>query len=961
MDKKKEKFEEWKKGKDYIMWGKLRDMVDNLEITSSSFISLVDLGGLYWEPLLELIYKYGNMLKKTYKLKEIKMEYIRPLNYLGAQSDIEVMFDNDKYFVPKLASGKASQARFSFSHLIDSIKNIENLNETNYLKECKTFKSDFNNFLKNLSSFVYEKDENGLTGYRYLTENIKLILYPLRMLRKSAYRIFSVEKLEQKYQDLMTFTDKHDIKLYVEGVHQFLESEAYKQNKNCDVHELDKYMERFLNDESYKYKFNDKIHVEEKKVEKDDKGNPKEEKKVPPKQLTVEEIQKIKDEEERRKLALINIKKVEQEQPNTFVKEAMQKDFEIGFDLMYKFLNKKIEKDYPLPIDTHKMFVNLYKVPHGREIVQIDYYLGQLYKFIEQLKLMSYEMKLNGLVRTLIPIQANTEYIAVLKKIYDMHNIIDRILGDKLLYDQYLFIYDMIKFVYDSPMKDDLELYKTQKFMEQNMPRYIFYMSMVKSADIFIKFQKCSRKDGGHFTIDQYYQPLKHQIEGLDNIALNAYEKNEKILKGLSPDYKENEKLFWDEVHTFGRFWLMEGYFPPEDRDKWLIAIEYLVNINKLVQEDIRDMILQGTDEKYRSFSPNKDEKENNINVNASINSVNFSKKVSSNKVAHTENSISDSSHNYGHEKRRDKSSRHVTKKRSTSKKSTKVSKNSNEHTESKRKESHRKDSMDSTDRYISTLPKNKNGLRPPFVWNFPIQRIEEIRDKLVREKEKVEEVHRSKNKRMTKKNTKPKLEINFKEETKKNEIRKVNPFPYYHDGRLEKFMDLFNELYRNFLIYCRSKGDPWEYVYCKILNVLGIEYSFKLPKEELPEYVPPSAEVNDENKEGEEEKKVEEKKEEKKEGEGETKKEESKENEPKEGEVKEGEVKEGAVKEGEVKEEVKEGEVKEEIKNEEVKEGEIKNEEVKKVEEEKKEEVKEGEVKENNEQKKEEEEKNPN
>ena len=153
----------------------------------------------------------------------------------------------------------------------------------------------------------------------------------------------------------------------------------------------------------------------------------------------------------------------------------------------------------------------------------------------------------------------------------------------------------------------------------------------------------------------------------------------------------------------------------------------------------------------------------------------------------------------------------------------------------------------------------------------------------------------------MTKKNTKPKLEINFKEETKKNEIRKVNPFPYYHDGRLEKFMDLFNELYRNFLIYCRSKGDPWEYVYCKILNVLGIEYSFKLPKEELPEYVPPSAEVNDENKEGEEEKKVEEKKEEKKEGEGEVKKEESKENEPKEGEVKEGEVKEGAVKEGAV------------------------------------------------------------
>lgn len=302
MASKKDKFEEWKKGKDYIMWTRLKEMCDTLDLTSSSFIGYVDLGGLYWEPLLELIYKYGNILKKTYKLKEIKMEYIRPLNYLGAQSDIEVVFDNDKYFVPKLASGKASQARFSFSHLIDSIRNVDNLNETNYLKECKTFKSDFNNFLKNLSSFVYEKDEFGLTGYRYLTENIKLILYPLRMLRKSAYRLFSVEKLEQKYQSLMTFTDKNDIKLFVDGVHQFLESEVYKQNKNCDVNELDKYMERNLNDESYKYKFSDKIHVEEKKVDKDDKGNPKvEDKKTIPKTLTVEEMEKIKNEEERKK------------------------------------------------------------------------------------------------------------------------------------------------------------------------------------------------------------------------------------------------------------------------------------------------------------------------------------------------------------------------------------------------------------------------------------------------------------------------------------------------------------------------------------------------------------------------------------------------------------------------------------------------------------------------------------
>jgi hypothetical protein len=407
----------------------------------------------------------------------------------------------------------------------------------------------------------------------------------------------------------------------------------------------------------------------------------------------------------------------------------------------------------------------LYKIPKGREILQIEYYLGQLNKYIEQLKVMSYEMKLNGLVRTLIPIQANTEYIAVLKKIYDMHNIIDRILGDKLLYDQYLFIYDMIKFIHDSPMKEDLELYKTKKFMEQNVPRYIFYMSMIKTADIFIQFQKTSRVDGGHFTLDQYYQPLKHEIDGSNNIALNAYEMNPQMKKGVSENYLETEKLFWDEVNKFGRFWLMEGYFPPEDRNKWLLAIEYLANINKLVQEDIRDMILKGNDEKYRHFSPNQNEKvKDNTNQNNK-------KNTSSSRLNNTDNTLSDSSLNYGHERKREKnSSRQQPKKRSTSKKNTNVSKTST-HREKEKKLTSRKDSMDSTDRIIVSLPKNKNGLRPPFVWNFPIERIEEIRNKLQKEKEKIEEVHRNKNTRIAKKQQKPQLDIVFKEEQKKMKL----------------------------------------------------------------------------------------------------------------------------------------------------------------------------------------------
>ena len=224
----------------------------------------------------------------------------------------------------------------------------------------------------------------------------------------------------------------------------------------------------------------------------------------------------------------------------------------------------------------------------------------------------------------------------------------------------------------------------------------------------------------------------------------------------------------------------MEGYFPPEDRDKWLIAIESLANINKMVQEDIRDMILTGNDEKYRSFSPNLNEKDK-----VKDNNQNSKNNTSSSKLNITDNTLSDSSMNYGHghghahghhSKKTLKSyKRQKSKQRSNSKKGTNISSKGSTQREKEKKPSKRTESMDSTDRIILSLPKNKNGLRPPFVWNFPIERIEEIRTKLQKEKERIEEVHRNKNTRITKKQTKPKLDIVFKEEQKKNEIRKLN------------------------------------------------------------------------------------------------------------------------------------------------------------------------------------------
>ena len=65
------------------------------------------------------------MLKQTGKLKEIKMDWIRPLNYLEAQSNEHVVYDNENYIIDKGAMSNAViciSASFRFCKHIRNVK-----------------------------------------------------------------------------------------------------------------------------------------------------------------------------------------------------------------------------------------------------------------------------------------------------------------------------------------------------------------------------------------------------------------------------------------------------------------------------------------------------------------------------------------------------------------------------------------------------------------------------------------------------------------------------------------------------------------------------------------------------------------------------------------------------------------------------------------------------------------------
>ena len=766
MPKKKVTWEDFQNGKEYLMWGKLYDMAKSLDLTGPNFISSKESGsGVYWEPFLVLLFKFGNILKQTGKLKEIKMDWIRPLNYLESQSNEKVVYDGDNYIVEKAAIGNATNARLALQHLLDSINNYESLNEQNFQKEYKTLHSDSSYFFKQLNIFV--KD-----GFRALHENIKLILKPLRMLRKSAYRLLSLERMEGNNEDLTVFESNKAMTHFVKGVHDFLESEDYKLKRDCDLTKLDDHLGLSMTREFYEYQFNDKLRKDEEENEGEEvvvkkKETSKGPMKTVKKQLSAEEELKLRIEKERKELTFININALKQQPPSRFVRQALQADFEKGLDATLQHLNKKVVHMFPFEIEAHKIFVNINCIPNWRNIPQIKFYLDQLTTAIEIMKIKLYEMKLNGLSRILIPISYNTEIVEMIKKVYDLHNIIDRILGDKLLNEQYLFIYDQIKMIINSSLKEELEVYKKQHFIEECVPKYILFMSMCHSASVLHKMIEHSRKDGGHFELDDYYQPHKHVLDSEDNLVINAYEIKDSLQQSLSQEFLLKNKTLWHEINTFGRLWLMEGYFPPNDREKWIEAITLLDSINILVQEDIRDMILLNNED------PSKNG-ENETSMNVTTRSEVERKK----------------------EKTATKKGQQRTQKHQKSSKGSGSIKSGKQRTVS------RKNSIETQDSEggLGNFPKKFDGLRPPIVWNFPVNKVIKLKNEML---------------------------IKEKKEVPKSEIRKANPFESYHDKRVETFINIFNELYKNFITYSKSKGNIWEYTYIKILNIFQIEYQY--------------------------------------------------------------------------------------------------------------------------------------
>ena len=772
--------------KEYMLWLDLNRVADEYDITETNLFAKEDLSGIFWEPFFERLYKLGQIMKFTKKLKEIRIDWMRPILYFGARSDGIIEFDGRHDIVDKGAVGDCSVVKYCFKSTISAIRSVKDIDQKNFKEIYKAFRKEIKYFFNALNKYVRDG------GFYKMHQHVKLILKPLLDLRRAGYRLFSVEKSEENYYDLTFFNDTDSLKQFMESTKDFFKWEKFIRSKDKDEEKLKEFMKRETNQNILEYNFRNGIRkIErpssvnpystninfykiEKELSKEKKGSSSKSKK---KLSQREKDEIIKKEKERRALLFPNIENLEQPEPSKLKRAAYQEQFEIGLKEMIEYLNDKRGKDFPYMIDTHKIFVNIKYIPDGTKKEASNFYLSQLIDEIEILKRKCYEMKLNGITRILMPITSNTDIIESIKNIFDLHNIIDNIMGNYLLYDQYMFIYNALKFLTNSTVSDLFEIIKNRDYMEECVPRYVIFLFMCHSAEILNKMRDYYKEHVGRpFKFEDSYQISEHQLLQEDNQLIFAYEIYGPFQRFYTEEIIEKKKKYDEEVKKFGRFWIMEGFFKKEDKDLWLEAIDLLSTINILVREDIRDSFICG---KKHDFKYENNETENDYD-----NNITNSKNSSFIDLNSSETSIKQQhqiQQNIKHQSKKGKNKLNPLAKRKSSVK--------NIVRQRSKGRSSRRYSISTSENL--KLPKDINKLRPPSVWNYPIYRLEKI---II--------------------------------DGGKKEIRNVDPSLCYKDGRVDKFKKLFENLYLNMVSYFQtSAADLWDYFFNRCLKALRISY----------------------------------------------------------------------------------------------------------------------------------------
>ena len=795
-------FDTYKETDEYKMWLHIESLCEQYELTGDNYIVRKDIGGVFWEPLWDRIFKFGLMLKHVPKsIKYIKGEWMRPLLYLESQSNDIVTFDGVQYKINKTANSAAVNLRVALRNLLNSLTNASKITNESFNNDYKQLKEDDKYFFKMLNAYVKE-------GYRPMHENVKDILLPLRLLRKGGYRLFAYEERINKNIDLNLFKNKEHMTIFVNSIKEEFKADEILQAKNNTPEELEQIMQRETQANNMKYVYNEEKMKEEKKEQNPydsialkSENNPKTAKKANElAKKKFEQQQKAiqdKEDQEKRKLIFPNLSNLTQTEIIKFERDALVADFEKGFKAMVVYLNNKFPLQIPELIDAHKLTVNLENIPKSR--YEANFYMAKLEKVLYDLKKMCYEMKLNGLTRILLPITANIEFTTQVKLVYDLHVSIDRLMGDKLKLEQYSFIFKEIDFISKSNFKDELFFFKDKNFMEIGVSKYIFYQALCNSVEAMEKMRKNNRINGIKYdNIDNYFQTTKISLDSMTEYnSFNLYNFDNYIAeetKAYTPDLKKQIALdritLNQELKQIGRFFILENFMDPDQKDNWIDLTTQLIEINSSVREDIKEHLLRSSSIRVKEHVQNDSKATSRVSSRHASrrNSRSSSRKATNKHPAGYYQNMSKSIIPQKNQKKNQGVANNLSM-------STKFTKSGKKDIRKKKEMSMDNVLEDSSTNLIIVKDLKISRFKPPFIWHFPIERIRELQ----------------------KKNNTNNYEIS---------TTNVDFNTIYKDGRVERFLELFNAVFDSCMKYCQEKlRNNWEYMLYKQFEIFDIKY----------------------------------------------------------------------------------------------------------------------------------------
>ena len=297
------------------------------------------------------------------------------------------------------------------------------------------------------------------------------------------------------------------------------------------------------------------------------------------------------------------------------------------------------------------------KLEDGRwtEIVPFEHYLTPLKIALQKVREQLLKMEKDGPLFVKYIVEDNKELQDLTIAMVKQDHIVQWLVGDSLKLDQFRFLYECMKVIYDSALKEKL-LAEDKVVMESVIPKLVAFKSVMAMRGIQLakaeEMRKAKEKKAKNELIKKTQPrkasptkkvPSKSKSPGKSKSPSKSPEKSKspgKTKKGKKeeveeevPEEKDPLELTEEEIYLkrmsdeanvdllfmseeqlrqhleeaerkrFGRYWIWDGYFNEKNQQKWLNTAEALKHVNDQVIEDIEDYIL------LEAFKPLKEDK----------------------------------------------------------------------------------------------------------------------------------------------------------------------------------------------------------------------------------------------------------------------------------------------------------------------------------------------------------------